>query len=168
MDKLDIKMKADVIRLEVRGESMWDKYRHETKQTICIIGFLILAAKLCKADGHFNIQEEEEILKLIPHEPRQKRILMKILEEGGNDTKPIEYDAKKIKQLIGREHPDFLEFIVAALYKLAYVDDVYSEEEERDIRKIVAAFGLKKNLFDKVILKLNLAYTSFKGKKINA
>ena len=39
---------------------MWDKYRHESKQTICVIGFLILAAKLCKADGHFNVKEEEE------------------------------------------------------------------------------------------------------------
>lgn len=161
-------MMADVIKLIESGESMWDKYRHESKQTICVIGFLILAVKLCKADGHFNIHEEEEILRLIPHEPRQKRILMKILEEGGNDTKPIEHDAKKIKQLIGRDHPDFLEFIVAALYKLAYVDDIYSEEEERDIRKIIAAFGIKKNLLDRAILKLNLAYTSFKGKKINA
>ena len=36
------------------------------------------------------------------------------------------------------------------------------------IRKIIAAFGIKKNLLDRAILKLNLAYTSFKGKKINA
>ena len=40
---------------------MWDKYRHESKQTICVIGFLILAAKLCKADGHFNVKEEDWI-----------------------------------------------------------------------------------------------------------
>ena len=44
---------------------MWDKYRHESKQTICIIGVLSLAAKLCKADGHFNIHEEVEILRII-------------------------------------------------------------------------------------------------------
>ena len=75
---------------------MWDKYRHENKQTICVIGFLILAAKLCKADGHFNVKEEEEILRLVPHNVRQKKILLKILEEGGNDPKPIEHDAKKL------------------------------------------------------------------------
>ena len=145
---------------------MWDKYRHESKQTICVIGFLILAAKLCKADGHYNVKEEEEILRLVPHDARQKRILLKILEEGGNDPKPIEHDAKKIKQLIGRENPDFLEFIVAALYKLAYVDDVYSPEEERDIRKVAEAFGIKKTLFDKVTSKLNfLLYTKLKRKK---
>ena len=145
---------------------MWDKYRHESKQTICVIGFLILAAKLCKADGHYNVKEEEEILRLVPHDARQKKILLKILEEGGNDPKPIEHDAKKIKQLIGRENPDFLEFIVAALYKLAYIDDVYSPEEESDIKKIVDAFGIKKTLFDKAASKLNfLLYTKLKRKK---
>ena len=145
---------------------MWDKYRHESKQTVCIIGILVLAAKLCKADGHFNIREEEEILRLLPHEPKQKKILRKILEEGGNDSKPIEHDAKKIKQLVGREYPDFLEFIVATLYKLAYIDDVYSPEEERDIRKIVDVFGIKKSLFDKVTSKMIFfIHTKLKGKK---
>ena len=55
---------------------IWDKYRKESQQTICIVGVLILAAKLCKNDGHFNIHEEEEILKIIPHNPRQKKILL--------------------------------------------------------------------------------------------
>ena len=58
---------------------LWDKYRHESKQTICIIGVLILAAKLCKADGHFTEIEEEEILKIIPHEKEQKNILIRIV-----------------------------------------------------------------------------------------
>ena len=44
---------------------LWEKYRNESKQTVCIIGVLILSAKLCKADGHFSIEEEEEILKII-------------------------------------------------------------------------------------------------------
>ena len=37
---------------------MWTKYRHESKQTLVVIGFLVLAAKLCKADGLFNVIEE--------------------------------------------------------------------------------------------------------------
>ena len=55
---------------------MWDKYRHESKQTICVIGVLILSAKLCRADGHFSEKEEEEILKIVPHETQQKKILI--------------------------------------------------------------------------------------------
>ena len=129
-----------------------------------------LAIKSLKAnflpESFFSVKEEEEILRLVPHDARQKKILLKILEEAGNDAKPIEHDAKKIKQLIGRENPDFLEFIVAALYKLAYVDVVYSPEEERDIRKVAEAFGIKKTLFDKAASKLNfLLYTKLKRKK---
>ena len=73
----------NVINFNEGKKNMWEKYRHESKQTICIIGVLILSAKLCKADGHFNIYEEEAILKVVPHEPYQKRILLKILDEAG-------------------------------------------------------------------------------------
>ena len=131
--------------------NMWEKYRHETKQTVCVIGVLILAAKLCKADGHFSVIEEEEILKVVPHEPHQKRILLKILDEAGKDSKPIEHDAVRIKKLIGEDHKDFLEFILAVLYKLAYSDHVYSEEEERDIRKVAKIFDIEKTLSEKFL-----------------
>ncbi len=148
---MSIQSFQNMINLNKNGLFMWEKYRHESKQTICIIGVLILAAKLCKADGHFNIYEEEEILKVIPHEPHQKRILMKILDEAGEDKQPIEYDAMRIKNLIGDDHKDFLEFILAVLYKLAYSDHVYSEEEERDIRKVAKIFNIKKTLSEKIL-----------------
>ena len=67
--------------------------------------------------------------------------LLKILDEAGADSKPLEYDAMRIKKLIGDDHKDFLEFILAVLYKLAYSDHVYSEEEERDIRKVAKIFN---------------------------
>jgi len=137
-----------------------DKYRHESKQTICVIGVLVLSAKLCKADGHFSIHEEEEILKIIPHEPQQKRILLKILEEAAKDSSPIEQDAYRIKTLIGEEHSDFLEFILAVLVRLAKSDHVYSEEEERDIRKIAKVFNIKKTLYEKMLIKIRLFFQS--------
>jgi len=139
---------------------MLDKYRHESKQTLCIIGVLVLSAKLCKADGHFSEQEEEEILKIIPHEPQQKRILLKILDEAAKDPKPIVDDASRIKKLIGEEHSDFLEFILAVLVRLAKSDHVYSEEEERDIRKIAKVFNIKKTLYEKTLIKIRLFFQS--------
>ncbi len=139
---------------------MLDKYRHESKQTICVIGVLVLSAKLCKADGHFSIHEEEEILKIIPHEPQQKKILLKILEEAAKDSSPIEQDAYRIKTLIGEEHSDFLEFILAVLVRLAKSDHVYSEEEERDIRKIAKVFNIKKTLYEKMLIKIRLFFQS--------
>ena len=130
------------------SSAIWEKYRKESQQTICVVGVLILAAKLCKNDGHFNIQEEEEILKIIPHNPQQKKILLRILVEGGNDPHPIEYHADRIKKLLVDRHQDFLEFIVAVLYRLAHSDHVYSEEEDKDIRKVAEIFKIKKKFSD--------------------
>jgi uncharacterized tellurite resistance protein B-like protein len=130
---------------------VWEEYRKESDQTITIIGVLILSAKLCVADGHFSIREEEEILKIVPHEPRQKSLLLKILERASKDPHPIEYHALQLKRLIGIRHPDFLEFVVAVLYRIALVDLIVSKEEETDIRKVVKVFGIKKTFADKVL-----------------
>ena len=138
----------NMISFAPKGNCMWDKYRHESKQTICIIGVLILSAKLCRADGHFSEKEEEEILKIVPHETHQKRILIKILEEAYNDPNLIEHDAINLKALLEDEHSEFLEFIIAALYKLAHTDHVYSEAEDEDIRSVANIFGIKKSFFD--------------------
>ena len=150
-----------VINLKKGKIGMWDKYRHESKQTICIIGVLILATKLCKADGHFSITEEEAILKIIPHDPKDKRILYRIMDEAGEDDKPIDYDALRLKKLIGDDHRDFLEFIVAVLYQLAHIDHVYSEEEDLEIRKVAYEFGIKKSLFSRLYEKFS--FNKLKG-----
>ena len=138
----------NMISFGSEGNCMWDRYRHESKQTICIIGVLILSAKLCRADGHFSEREEEEILKIVPHESGQKRVLIRILEEAYKDPNPIENDARNLKALLEDEHPEFLEFIVAALYKLAHTDHIYSEAEDEDIRSVASIFGITKGLFD--------------------
>ena len=130
---------------------LWEKYRHESKQTICIVGVLILAAKLCKADGHFTKIEEEEILKIIPHEKEQRNILIRILEEGAADTKPIEYHAERIKKYVG-EQKSFLEFIVAFLYRLAHSDHIYSEEEDEHIRTVAKIFNIQKTVSQRIVL----------------
>ena len=137
----------NMFKLTKENIGMWDKYRNSSKQTICIIGVLILAAKLCKADGHFSIDEEEEILKIIPHEKHQKRILLRILEEAGNDPQPISYHAERIKKILGDDHQDFLEFIIAVLYRLAHSDHIYHDEEDKVIREVAKIFGIEKTYF---------------------
>ena len=153
---------------------MWEQYRNETDQTVTIIGVLILSAKLCVADGHFTDREEEEILKIVPHEPRQKKILKTILEKASKDTKPIEYHALELKRLVGIRHPDFLEFVVAVLYRLAKVDLIVSKKEEEDIRKVAIVFGIKKtfgdrarDLIDSVLSKINKSVKNM-VEKLNA
>ena len=153
---------------------MWEQYRKESDQTITIVGVLILSAKLCVADGRFSDREEEEILKIIPHEPRQKKILKDILEKASKDTNPIEYHALELKRLIGIRHPDFLEFVVAVLYRLAKVDHILSEEEERDIRKVAEVFQIKKasgfkirSFVDSKLTKINV-FIKKKVEELNA
>ena len=147
---------------------MWDKYRHENKQTICIIGVLFLAAKLAKIDGHYSFLEEEEILKIIPHEPEQAIILRKILNEAAEDDKPYEYDADRIKKLLDGDHPDFLEFIIAVLYKIAHSDHVYRKEEEEMIIKVSEIFEIKEPFIDRLITSAKNIFTyklNFWGKQ---
>ena len=138
----------NVISSDKSGSCMWEKYRKESKQTICIIGVLTLSAKLCQADGHFSIEEEEEILSIIPHEKDQKRLLLRILDEAAADTNAITFHAERIKRLIGDEHQDFLEFIIAVLYRLAHSDHIYHDEEDRAIRDVAKIFGIEKTYID--------------------
>ena len=153
----------NVVSLGMSGISMWEKYRHESQQTICIIGVLILATKLCKADGHFTAQEEIEILKIIPHEPQQKNSLIRIMEEANKDTNPIEHDARNLRKLLKDEHPEFLEFIIAVLYRLAHSDGVYSVAEDEDIREVAKIFDIKKSFLDYLIFYFNKLISKFKN-----
>ena len=157
----------NMISLERSRICMWEKYRHESKQTICIIGVLTLATKLCKADSHFSEIEEEAILKIIPHEPSQKRLLIRIMEEANKDENPIDYDALRLKKLIGEEHKDFLEFTVAVLYQLAHEDHVYSEEEDRDIKKVAEIFGLEETFLQNFKRKTFMFFKNLKTRNEN-
>ena len=82
---------------------------------------------------------------------KEKSLLLKILEKASKDPHPIEYHALQLKRLVGIRHPDFLEFVVAVLYRLALVDLIVSKEEETDIRKVAHVFDIKKTFADKVM-----------------
>ena len=137
-----------MVRLKMSEIDLWEKYHYESKQTICVIGVLILATKLCQADGHFSDREESEILSIVPHESGQRHTLKKIILEASKDTNPIAHHALNLKKLLKDEQPDFLEFIVAVLYRLAHSDNLYSQSEDDDIREVSKIFGIKRDLSD--------------------
>ena len=132
---------------------LFNKYRKENKQTICILGVLILSAKLAKADGNFSVLEEEEILKIIPHEPEQKPVLKRILKEAADESenRSIYQDAEHIKKIFDGDQPEMLEFIVAVLYRIAHSDHFYSNEEDQMIKKIAQIFEVKEPLVNQII-----------------
>jgi tellurite resistance protein len=69
-----------------------------------------------------------------------------IKEHFDNDIKTIR--ASTLKKLLKDEQPDFLEFIVAVLYRLAHSDNLYSQSEDDDIREVSKIFGIKRDLSD--------------------
>ena len=71
--------------------------------------------------------------------------------------------------------PEFLEFIIAALYKLAHTDHVYSEAEDEDIRSVANIFGITKGIFDqaediikKYFVKASSSLRNKKKENVNA
>ena len=127
---------------------------------------LILSAKLCKADGHFSQIEEDEILKIIPHESYQRSVLLEILEEGANDANPIQEDARRLKKILGKDNTTFFEFIIAVLFRLAEVDHIISEEEIRDINIVAIEFGVTNEPFFQKIS--NMIFKNNKKTKMKA
>ena len=45
-------------------------------------------------------------------------------------------------------HQDFLEFIIAVLYRLAHSDHVYHDDEDKAIREVARVFGVEKTYLD--------------------
>ena len=100
---------------------IWEKYKAESYQTLCIIGILVLSAKLCKADGHFSQHEKDEILKILPHDKNQKRIIENILDEGRQQlVNTFQMDCRKFnmlqEQILERIHrkPKYIYHILPA------------------------------------------------------
>jgi|TARA_B110000305_G_C19307616_1_gene572372 hypothetical protein len=123
---------------------IWDKYRKESKQTILVLGVIILSVKLCKADGIFTKIEREEILDIIPHLPEEKETILGIIQEAEADKESAVEDAHKIKELLGESNKAFFEFIIAALVRLAKVDKMVYQEK-KFIEQVAEEFGLNKN-----------------------
>jgi hypothetical protein len=93
-------------------------------------------------------------------------MLLQILEEGADDTNPIQEDARRLKKILGHNNTTFFEFIIAVLYRLAEVDHIIREEEIRDINLVAIEFGVIKESITQHIL--NLVFKNKKKSKLRA
>lgn len=137
---------------------IWEKHRHRSNQSICIIGILILGTKLCQSDGHFSNLEREELINIFPHDDKDREKMISVINDAEKDTNPIEYHAERIKKYINDDNKIFLEFIIAVLYKLAHVDHVYSKEEDDEIRKVARIFEVQKSFTEKLFIFLKSVF----------
>lgn len=135
---------------------IWDKYRHSSPQTINMIGIIILSSKMAMADGDFSPIEKEEILKIIPHNPEQKSLLSRLINEAVEDPNDIYYHARRVKKLLDGENYEFLEFLIAILYRVAHADHIFDEREEKQIRRIAEIFEIKESYFKRIVETLTM------------
>lgn len=130
--------------------NLWELYRGESNATICMVGIIILAVKLCEADGHFSDIEKDEIFKVLPcHSSSEERSIFKVLDLASKDKNTIEYHAERVKKYIRGNDINQLEFVIAVLYKLAHSDHIYDEREDVVIRKVADIFQINKSFLDK-------------------
>ena len=81
--------------------------------------------------GKSNNDEEKNIYNLLIRKMKLKEVIQNT----------------KIKNLLGEDQPEFLEFIVAVLYRLANVDHVYHDDEDEAIRDVAKVFGITKTFW---------------------
>ena len=78
------------------------------------------------------------------------------------DKNDISFHAKVIYKKLSH-NKEFLEFILAVLYRLGHSDHVYSEEEDDEIRKVAKEFHIEESIFSKLISKINIFKKEFKN-----
>tara|TARA_Y100000590_G_scaffold339934_1_gene387614 strand:+ start:2857 stop:3237 length:381 start_codon:yes stop_codon:yes gene_type:complete len=108
--------------------SVWDRYKTAEESTICMVGVIALCVSLCKIDGKFSDDEMLEILRLIPHTEEERDFVLDLINEIDENNLEYDFHAKNIKKYLSNQK-DFLDFILATMYKLAWADHVMDDGE---------------------------------------
>ena len=109
-------------------KSVWDKYKSSDQSVICMVGVISLCVCLCKSDEHFDENEFNMILKLIPHLEDERDFLVNLIKEIDTNDNDYEFHARNIKKYLSAQ-PNFFDFIIATLIKLAWADHIMDKNE---------------------------------------
>ena len=118
---------------------VWDKYKTADQPIICMVGVIALCVSLSKIDGDFSDDELLEILKLVPHKEEESDYILNLINEIDEGNLDFTFHAQNLKKYLG-DQKNFLEFIIATLYKLALTDHVIDEKELEMIKKTKKIF----------------------------
>ena len=121
-------------------ESVWDKYRTSDESVICMVGIIALCVSLCKVDGKFTEDEMLEILKIIPHTENEREYILDLIHKIDTNNLDFVFHANNIKKYLSHQ-PNFFDFIIATLYKLAWADHVLDDSELSLIKKTQEIFS---------------------------
>ncbi len=110
-------------------------------QAAFAMGFVILAAKLSKADGRVT-RDEIEVLKQVITVPRSAaREIAAIFNAAKNDATGFEPFARQLAAIVGNDE-EMLEQLLAGLVQIAAADGTYHSGERSFIRSVAREFGL--------------------------
>ena len=108
--------------------NIWDKYKTSEESIICMVGVIALCVSLSKADGDFTDEEHIEILKIVPHTEDERPYVLDLINQIDENNLDFEFHAKNIKKYLSPQS-NFLQFILATMYKLALADHIVDQDE---------------------------------------
>ena len=126
-----------------------NKYQRSEDTALCMAGIVLLCVDLCKSDGDFSQRQHDDILDILTKTPSERKFISEIISEASNDTRHYKDHAIELYDLL-HEHKDFLELIMASLYRLAMVDKVLHDSEKQLLFDVFNIFQLKPSLNFKI------------------
>ena len=105
------------------------------------MGFVILAAKLSKADGRVTRDEIDVLKRVINVPPSAAREIAAIFDAAKTDATGFEPYARQLAAIVGRDE-EMLEQLLAGLIQIAAADGTYHSGEQSFIRSVAREFGL--------------------------
>ena len=118
-----------------------------TRKISFTIGFIALAAKMAKADGHVTKDEVDAFKEVFHISPHEMKNVGRVFDMARQDTAGYEAYAQQIETMF-RHSPQVLEDLLGALFHIAKADGVIHPGELEFLENVARIFGFEGGAFD--------------------
>ena len=131
------------------------RYRRSEESVICMAGIIMLCVDLCKSDDDFSKEQHSDILDIMAKSDFERKFVADLIIQAEQDVHSHKEHATQLYDIL-HDQKDFLEMILATLYKLSMVDKVIHQNELKvmcDVSEIFKIrppkfFIFKRKIFD--------------------
>jgi len=127
----------------------YEQYNESEKQLAFASGVIVIAAKLSKADGTVTNDEIIKFREVFDFDPKDEVAIGKIFNNAKKTSEGYEVYAKQLKLVFGDQQELYIEFI-NSLYKIAFADGEFHDNEERMIKDIALIFNMPDEILDSI------------------
>ena len=113
-----------------------------TRKISFTIGFIALAAKMAKADGHVTKDEVDAFKEVFHISPHEMKNVGRVFDMARQDTAGYEAYAQQIETMF-RHSPQVLEDLLGALFHIAKADGVIHPGELEFLENVARIFGFE-------------------------